>query len=229
VSGTPRKNRLSAIFNSSAVRGAMAALPGSLAATGDLSLTLAGATISVVDAALMAHMESRIEANREELADRTEERLERLEERARLAEQRLADPEFHALVFQAAIASAQESDNDKIGWYAAILAGAASTERPRDLNVRALLSSMAFLTADELRLARRFYEEFDQSKFSIVDGAPTPAWGPDTGLYLKRLETANLIVPRVVQGLPAGFQGSQGNYFVTDTFHRLIALVRASD
>ena len=224
-----RKPRLRGVFNSSAVRGAMAALPRSLAATGDPSLTVAGVALSVVDAALIAHMGSQIEANRRELSDRTEERLERLEEKARLDKEVLESPEFSALVFQAAVASAYESEAEKIEWYAAILAGAASRQRPSELNVRALLSSLTFLTTEEMRLARQFYEDFNQARYSIVDGAKTPAWGPDTGLFLKRLETANLIAPNIVQGLPARFQADSGNYFVTDTFHRLMALVRETD
>jgi len=87
---------------------------------------------------------------------------------------------------------------------------------------------MSFLTAEEIRLARQFYEDFHQSKHPIIDGAPTPNWGPDTSLYLRRLESANLIVSQVVEALPARFQGTAGNYFVTSTFHRLMALVRLS-
>jgi hypothetical protein len=209
----------------------MAALQQSLTAAGDPSLVIAGGAISVVNAALAAHMASQVEANRQELSDRFEDRIRKLEEKARLDEQVLKQPEFHALVFQAAMAAAQESDKSKskIDLYAAILAGAASRDRPPDLNVQALLSTMTFLTSDEVRLARQFYEDFDQSKFSIVDGAPTPAWGPDTGLYLRRLESANLIAPHFVAGLPGGFQGPSGNYFVTDTFRRLMALARETD
>jgi hypothetical protein len=224
-----KRNVVSRILNSPAVRGAMAALPYSLAAAGDPTLTVAGMAVTVVDASLMAHMGGRVEQNREELSRRAEERLDRLEAKALLDEEVLKGAAFHALVFQAAVAAAQEDEHEKIDWYAAILAGAASRERPAELNARALLSSMTFLTADELRLARAFYEEFAQAKYSIVDGAPTPAWGKDTGLYLKRLETANLIVPHVVSGLPGGFQGPSGNYFVTDTFNRLMALVREAD
>ncbi|HAF18757.1 MAG TPA: hypothetical protein DEV93_14925 [Chloroflexi bacterium] len=211
------------------MQAAMAALPQSLTASGNPSLVVAGGAFSVVNVALTAHMASQVDANRQALSDDTEERLRRLEAKADLDEDMLKRPEFRALVFQAAVAAAQESDKSKIDWYAAILAGAASRGRPPDLNVQALLSSMTFLTAEEMRLARQFYQEFDQSKYSIVDGAPTPSWGPDTGLYLRRLETANLIVPHIVQGLPAGFQASGGNYFVTDTFHRLMALVRETE
>jgi hypothetical protein len=219
----------SKVYLSPVVRGLMATLQTALAATGDPNLILAGVSANFVDVALATHMANRIEANREELSDRTEARLRRLEDGGRLDEKVLKDPLFHALVFQAAVAAAQESEAEKIEWYAAILAGAASRDRPPELNVRALLSSMVFLTAEEMRLARQFYEDFHQSKHAIVDGAPTPNWGPDTSLYLRRLESANLIVSQVVEALPARFQGTAGNYFVTSTFHRLMELVRQTD
>jgi hypothetical protein len=213
--------------NSAAVRGAMAGLPYSLATTADPNLTVAGMAISVVDASLMAHMGGRIEQNREQLARLTEDRVDRLEERGRLDDQILESPEFHSLVFQAALAAAGETETEKVDLYAAILAGAASTERPSELNVRAVLSTLTSLTADELQLARQFYEDFDRGQNAIIDGLATPTWGPDTGLYLKRLEIANLIVPEYVRGNP--FEGTPGTYFVTDTFHRLMALVRESE
>jgi hypothetical protein len=216
--------RLSKAYLSWPVRGAMAGLSSSLGAAADPTLSVAGAAINFLDAALATHMSGRLDANRQDLSDRTEARLQQLEEAGRLDEKVLQDPQFHAVVFQATVAAAQESESEKIDWYAAILAGAASTERPADMNVRALISTMSFLTADEMRLARRFYEDFKQRGRAIRDGAHQPAWGPDTGLYLARLESADLIVPRFTDG-PARFQGPEGNYFVTDTFRRLMELV----
>ena len=216
------------ILNSAAVRGAMAALPYSLATTADPNLTVTGMAISVVDASLMAHMGGRVEQNREQLARQTEVRVDRLEERGRLDDQILESPEFHSLVFQAALAAAGETDAEKVDLYAAILAGAASTERPSELNVRAVLSTLTSLTADELQLARQFYEDFDRGQNAIIDGLATPAWGPDTGLYLKRLEIANLIIPEYARGKNP-LEGTLGTYYVTDTFHRLITLVRESE
>ncbi len=140
----------------------------------------------------------------------------------------LQDPQFHAVVFQATLAAAHEGESEEIDLYAAILAGAASRERPAQLNVRALLATMSFLSADELRLARQFYENFNQLGRAIRDGAPPPAWGPDTGLYLAHLESADRIVARVVDG-PRRFQGPEGNYFVTDTLQRLMKLIEQTD
>ena len=220
--------RLSRVYLSWPVRSAMAGLASGLSAARDVNLSVAGAAVNFVDAALATHMSGRLEANRQEISDRTEARLRQLEESGRLDEKVLQDPHFHAVVFQATLAAAQESETEKIDWYAAILAGAASTERPASMNVRALLSTMTALTADEMRLARRFYEDFHQRGRAIRDGAPPPAWGPDTGLYLAHLESADLIVPRFTDG-PPRFQGPEGNYFVTDTFRRLMELVQQTD
>src|SRR5438876_2264471 len=75
----PRKSSIiSRILNSAAGAGAMAALPYSMAATGDPNLMVAGMAATVVNAALLAHVSGRIEANREELSRRTEVRLDRL-------------------------------------------------------------------------------------------------------------------------------------------------------
>jgi hypothetical protein len=209
------------------VRGIMAGLPGVLGAAGDPLAASVGVTVSTVDAALVSHLSNMVEANRIELAERTESRLCQLEDRGRLDELVLKSPEFHALVFQAALAGAVETDSEKIDLYAAILAGAASRDQPPQLNVRALLATMTFLTAEEMRLARQFYAEFNQADQAIIDGIPTPAWGLDTGLYLKHLEAADLIMPEWARGRP--FEGSAGTYFVTDTFHRLIKLVGQTD
>lgn len=220
--------RLSKVYLSWPVRGAMAGLASSLGTAGDSTLATAGAAINFLDAALATHISGRLEANRQDLSDRTEARLQQLEESGRLDETVLKDPQFHAVVFQATLAAAQEGESEKIDLYAAILAGAASRERPAQLNVRAVLATMSFLSADELRLARQFYENFNQLGRAIRDGAPPPAWGPDTGLYLAHLESADLIVARVVDG-PRRFQGPEGNYFVTDTFQRLMELIEQTD
>jgi hypothetical protein len=45
---------------------------------------------------------------------------------------------------------------------------------------------------------------------------------------LAHLESADLIVARVVDG-PRRFQGPEGNYFVTDTFRRLMELIEQTD
>jgi hypothetical protein len=222
-----RRRLAKAYVTTPVLRGIMAGLPGVFGATGNPLAAGVGVTMSAFDAALVAHLSSKVEPNRIELGDRTESRLCQLEDSGRLDESTLKSPEFHALVFQAALAAAGETDSDKIDLYAAILAGAVSRDRPPQLNVRALLATMTFLTAEEMRLARQFYADFNQADHAIIDGVPTPAWGPDTGLYLKHLESADLLMPEWARGRP--FEGSAGTYFVTDTFHRLMKLVGQTD
>lgn len=76
-------------------------------------------------------MSGRPEANRQDLSDRTEARLQQLEEAGRLDEKVLQDPHFHAVVFQATVAAAQESESEKIDWYEAILASMSSSPPSR--------------------------------------------------------------------------------------------------
>jgi hypothetical protein len=177
----------------------MAGVAPVLGASGNPALGGLGAGISVFDSFLVAQL-TQMEANREQLAERTDIRMEVLYDTGRF--------------------------DEKIDLYAAILAGAASMDRPPDLNMRALLSSVTFLTVDEIRLARQFNEGVEPEQTAILSGIRTPLWGPFTDFYLRRLESANLIVPHIVQGLPARFQGERGQYMVTDTFRQLMELVR---
>ena len=228
-----RPGRLSRLlakhYASPPIRGLMAAASSALSIAGDPVMSVASGAVNVFDAVLLAQV-SRIESNRQRLSDRTEARLEVLDEAGKFDETVLDDPEYQSLAFQAAVASAGESQDEKIEWYAAILAGAASHDRPKDLNMRALLATLTSLTPEEMRLARQFYEGFSKAGAAARrDGVLPPPWGPDTDLYLQHLESAHLIVPRIVQGAPRHFQGPIGNYFVTDTFHRLMHLVRQTD
>jgi hypothetical protein len=222
-----RKRLAKAYTSTPIVRAIMDGLPGVLGASGDPLAIGLGIATTAVDSALVAHLSNAVERNRIELGERTESRLCQLEDRGQLDEAVLQSPEFQALVFQAALAGAAETDSTKIDLYAAILSGAASRARPPQLNVRSLLATMTVLTAEEVRLARQFYSDFNQSGLAIVDGLPTPAWGPDTGLYLKHLESADLLMPEWARGRP--FEGSAGTYYLTDTFHRLMDLVNQTD
>src|SRR3974390_2372275 len=80
-------DRVSRILGSTAVQGAIAALPAALSTTGDPQLVLAGLGISVVNASLIAHISGRGEDNRDRLAAETESRLDRLEEQQQFDEQ----------------------------------------------------------------------------------------------------------------------------------------------
>lgn len=210
------------------MRGVVAGSIAALGVPGNPALSAVGAGFSFLDNFLVAQL-SQAESNRVYLSDRFEARTEVLYDSQRLDEETFEDPDYKALAFQAAIAAAQETSEEKIDLYAAILAGAASKELPPDLNMRAILSSVTFLTVEEIRLARQFYEGVDQAQTAILSGIRTPLWGPHTDFYLRRLESANLVVPHMVQGLPARFQGERGQYFVTDTFKSLMQIIRQTE
>jgi hypothetical protein len=90
---------------------------------------------------------------------------------------------------------------------------------------RAILGSISFLTIEEIRLARQFCEGIPEIQTFKLQGVTTPQWGPDTDFHLKRLETANLVVPMISQApFPAAV--AHGQYLVTGTFRRLMELIK---
>lgn len=232
--GLTRKERLSGLMRKlyldPKTRAVMTGLSGGLGATGNTALAGTGAVVSMFDTFLAAQL-SRVEANHERLAELTDAGMEVLYDAGLFDENIFQDKHFQGLVFQAAVAAAQETEDEKLRWYAAILAGAASREKPEQMNLRALLSSMTFLTAQEMRLAREFYEGFtlEQHGYAILDGVSTPLWGPDTSLYLRRLESADLIAQRSDVGPFARNVGPNGSYFTTSTFQRLMELVKQTE
>jgi hypothetical protein len=129
---------------------------------------------------------------------------------------------FQDAVIAALEAGRRTADADKRRVIAAILLGAAFTERPPQLDVEALLDTIGGLSPQDLALARILYDESggDEPK-AIVTGAVGPADFPDREFHLKRLEAGGLI-----RELTGTYGGSGGQYFMTMTFHRLMALLK---
>lgn len=212
------------------MRGVVAGSIAALGVPGSPALSAVGAGFSFLDNFLVAQL-SQAESNRVYLSDRFEARTEVLYDRGRLDEEAFGDPDYKGLAFQGAIFAAQETSEEKIDLIAAILAGAASKDRPAEMNMRAVLGSISFLTIEEIRLARQFYEgdEILERGYSVIDGVSMPNWGPDTGLYVQRLATAGLIVRRSDPGPYSRFSGPGGRYHVTSTFQRLMELLRQTE
>lgn len=205
-------------------RGVVAGSITAMGVPGNPVLSSVGAGFSFLDNFLVAQL-TQAEANREYLSSRFEARTEVLYDSGRLNEETFQDPDYKALAFQGAITAAQETSREKIDLIAAILAGAASKDRPPEMNMRAILGSISFLTIEEIRLARQFYAGIPEIQTFKLQGVTTPQWGLDTDLYLKRLETANLVVPMISQApFPAAV--AHGQYVVTGTFRRLMELIK---
>jgi uncharacterized heparinase superfamily protein len=131
--------------------------------------------------------------------------------------------EFQDAVIAALDVGRRTADAGKRRIIAAILLGAAFTEKPQQLDVEALLDTIGNLSPQDLALARHLYDESgrDEPK-AIVTGVVGPVDFPDREFHLKRLEAGGLINEKT--GATYGYQG--GEYFMTMTFHRLMALLK---
>jgi len=131
--------------------------------------------------------------------------------------------EFQTATLRALEAARVASSAQKRRLIAAALAGAASTDRPQGLDVEAIVDTLGNLTPSDLELARLLWLE-------AGSGAPkaivTPVTGPpdyaDLLFHLKRLEGAGLIADTAGTNFDYA-----GQYDLTPTFHRLMALLRA--
>jgi hypothetical protein len=147
---------------------------------------------------------------------------------ARVDQRKLDKPYVETNEFQDAVIAAMDAgrstaDANKRRVVAAILLGAAFTERPPQLDVEALLGTIGNLSPQDLALARILYDESggDEPR-AIVTGVVGPVDFPDREFHLKRLEAGGLIKEKT--GAAYGYEG--GEYFMTMTFHRLMALLK---
>lgn len=131
--------------------------------------------------------------------------------------------DFQDVVIAALESGRRTADAQKRRFIAAILLGAAFAEKPQQLDVEALLDTIGNLSPQDLALARLLYDESggDEPK-SIVTSVVGPVDFPDRDFHLKRLEAGGLINEKT--GATYGYQG--GEYLMTMTFHRLMALLK---
>lgn len=182
---------------------------------------VAGPVMSSALAAWEGHkLSERVEAIVEEVI-----RLGARVDEAEFDRKYVETPEFVDAVLAGIEAGRRTSDQDKRCMIAGVLIGAATRSRPAALDVQALLETLSGLTPGDLRLARLLWEEAgDGEPMSIVRQVTGPADYPDRDFHLKRLESAGLISERT--GADYG-PGQMGQYLLTSTFHRLIALLQA--
>jgi hypothetical protein len=145
-------------------------------------------------------------------------------DRSKFDREYVESPDFEGIVLAALEAGRRSNDLHKRRWVAAVLVGAATNERPRDLDTEAILNTIGTLTSAELTLARLIYEGVDRTDFGIVQGVAPPAGFPDLDFHLKRVGAAGLIDGRE----PLTDFGPRAlSYFPTDTFGRLVTLLKA--
>jgi hypothetical protein len=146
---------------------------------------------------------------------------------ARLSEDKVDKEYFQSeawadLLMQAIQSSTRTGDTEKIRLFAAILAGAATIDGPVDLDMEAVLGTLADLTPVEIGIAGQMYDAIRQEPHVFIDGCPAPNV-PDADFHMKRLEAAGLVAARQPMGMT--FQHME-NYHLTPTFHRIIAALR---
>lgn len=130
--------------------------------------------------------------------------------------------EFQDAVIAALDAGRRTGDSEKRRVIAAILLGAAFAEKPPQLDVEALLNTIGSLSPQDLALARFLYNEsIRPDPKAVASTAAAPADFPDREFHLKRLEAGGLI-----KEMTGTYGGSGGLYFMTATFHRLMALLK---
>ena len=132
---------------------------------------------------------------------------------------------FDDVVLAAIEAGRRSSSREKRRLVAAALIGAATVDRPQGLDAEALLDTLGALSSEDLMLARRLYQGLDRTVGGIVAGALPPPDVPDVDFHIARLVAAGLFVGR---GPLSDFAIQQTSYFPTDTFERLIQLLKAA-
>jgi hypothetical protein len=130
--------------------------------------------------------------------------------------------EFQAATLRALEAARVTSSAGKRRLIAAALAGASSSDRPSGLDIEAIIDTLGNLTPTDLELARLVWlEAGGDTPRAIVTSIVGPADFPDRLFHLKRLEAAGLIADTAGKNLDYG-----GQYDLTPTFHRLMALLK---
>jgi hypothetical protein len=135
----------------------------------------------------------------------------------------IGSPEFEEATFRAFDAGRVASASEKRRLIAAALVGAASVGRPSGLDVEAILDTLRVLTPIDLKLANALWNEAGgDSAMSLVKEVAGPSDFPDRDFHLKRLEAAGLI-----RNTEARHFDWVDQYVLTQTFHRLMALLAA--
>lgn len=160
----------------------------------------------------------------ESLIEGLRERVARLEEEGKLDRERLA--RLDELGGMQAVSANLFAVPEKTALYADLLAGVVSTEAPEVLDVEAFLETLQSLSVAEVSLAAEMYDRWEGMELMERQQGVTAHAGEDTQYYLKRLEGAGLITSILKTG-PPGAGVTAGNFELTPTLERLIAVLRS--
>jgi hypothetical protein len=131
---------------------------------------------------------------------------------------------FEDVVLAAIDAGRHSSTREKRRLVAATLVGTATVDRPQGIDAGALLDTLGGLSSEDLLVARLLYQGVERTTGGIVQGVLPPTGVPDVDFHVARLVAAGLFVGR---GPLSDFAIQQTSYFPTETFERLIRLLKA--
>jgi hypothetical protein len=133
---------------------------------------------------------------------------------------------FKDAVISAVQAAKRSSAKGKREWVAALLIGAATTDRPPDLDAEALLDTLAGLTERELHILRWVWTHKNKDGTFHSASLPAHLQGPDYNFHLRRLESAGMVGYKADR--PTTGSDDWRIFGITETFHRLMALIAAT-
>lgn len=159
--------------------------------------------------------------------ERTRDRIAAIEERGKFDEDQLRREVEQTGTIVKGFLDAAQDHAEEIDWYADLLAGLVSTDRPDEpLDSAVLLSCVSRLEASSLALARRMYETWRRDTYAAASGTERPKRGPDTDYHLQHLEAEGLIRPLIAELVGSGAGQAMSTtyrYDLTPTLHRLVA------
>jgi hypothetical protein len=165
-------------------------------------------------------------AQSKNLVEELRERIARLEEEGKLDRERL--DRLDELGGMQAVYANAFAVPEKTSLYADLLAGVVSTEAREPVDLEAFLATLQGLSVDEVGLATRMYDMWTKNENFVEQQEGVTAYaGEDTQYYLKRLEGAGLLVPRLKTGPPGAGVGPATHFAPTPTLQRLIELLRS--
>ena len=126
---------------------------------------------------------------------------------------------------QALRGATETRDIEKRRVLAAALVGAATTDRPADLDIAAVMAGLSSLTPADLQYARELADAVANNPYKIIDYLGPPATAADGTFHLLRLQSQGLVhgvAPGAVIGIGPGLQ-----YRLTPTFWSVLELLRA--
>jgi hypothetical protein len=195
---------------------------------------LAGRTAAEVSLSLVPYVGPRVVAAMHALeirtiSDRIEDFVEEFRElgarldQTKVNREYLTSAEYVDGAMAALDAARRTSDRNKLRIIAAFLLGAATVDRPADLDVEAVLVSIRDLSPTMLWMAGRIHDLATQAATRVSQGRAIPPAVPDRDMVLSRLVAAGLINAAGT----SRFDVFTGEYVPTDTLTRTIRTIRA--